>query len=242
MKKKKFFTKYRILAKNSDWSFAGNVYKRFDEHINKSIPLYNLTHQLYLDISDFFLQQDSKILDIGCSTGSFLNKIYDRHKNNSKKVQFIGIDNVKQMINYCKKKYNNKKIKFFLSDVLKYNFSKKYCLISSFYTIQFITPKLRQNLINKIYNSLNWGGAFFMVEKVRGPDARFQDILSQIYTEYKISQGFSEIEILNKARSLKGILEPFTSKANIEMLKRSGFTDITTVFKYGCFEGFLAIK
>lgn len=242
MKKKNFFTKYRILAKNSDWSFAGNVYKRFDEHINKSIPLYNLTHQLYLDISDFFLQQDSKILDIGCSTGSFLNKIYARHKNNSKKVQFIGIDNVKQMINYCKKKYNNKKIKFFFSDVLKYNFSKKYCLISSFYTIQFITPKLRQNLINKIYNSLNWGGAFFMVEKVRGPDARFQDILSQIYTEYKISQGFSEIEILNKARSLKGILEPFTSKANIEMLKRSGFTDITTVFKYGCFEGFLAIK
>ena len=148
MKKKNFFTKYRILAKNSDWSFDGNVYKRFDEHINKSIPLYNLTHQLYLDISDFFLQQDSKILDIGCSTGSFLNKIYARHKDNSKKVEFVGIDNVKQMINYCKKKYNNKKIKFFLSDVLKYNFSKKYCLISSFYTIQFITPKLRQNLIN----------------------------------------------------------------------------------------------
>ena len=39
-------------------------------------------------------------------------------------------------------------------------------------------PKSRQLFINKIYNSLNWGGALILYEKIRGPDARFQDTLN----------------------------------------------------------------
>ena len=81
-----------------------------------------------------------------------------------------------------------------------------------------------------------------MVEKVRGPDARFQDILNQAYIEFKLSQGFSESQIINKSKSLKGILEPFSTKGNLDLLKRAGFKDVLTVFKYACFEGFLAIK
>lgn len=86
------------------------------------------------------------------------------------------------------------------------------------------------------------GGAFFLIEKVRGSDARFQDILNQVYIEYKLSKGYSSTEIINKGRSLKGILEPFSTKGNVDLLKRAGFKDIITIFKYACFEGFLAIK
>ena len=45
-----------------------------------------------------------------------------------------------------------------------------------------------------------------------------------------------------KTRSLKGILEPFSTQGNIDMMKRAGFVDITTVQKSLCFEGFFAIK
>ena len=38
-------------------------------------------------------------------------------------------------------------------------------MIISCYTIQFIEPKFRQNVIDKIYKSLNWGGAFVIFEK-----------------------------------------------------------------------------
>ena len=49
-------------------------------------------------------------------------------------------------------------------------------------------------------------------------------------------------EILAKTRSLKGILEPFTTKENLNFLKRAGFKDYVSIQKYLCFEGFLAIK
>lgn len=81
-----------------------------------------------------------------------------------------------------------------------------------------------------------------MFEKVRYPDARFQDIMSQIYIDFKLDQGFSERDIVNKSKSLKGIMEPFSSNGNIQLLKRAGFKDIVTVFKYLNFEGFLSIK
>ena len=81
-----------------------------------------------------------------------------------------------------------------------------------------------------------------MFEKVRFPDARFQDIMSQIYIDFKLDQGFSEIDIINKSKSLKGVMEPFSSEGNLQLLKRAGFKDIVTVFKYLNFEGFLSIK
>ena len=231
----------KILKKNSNWNFKGNVYKYFDKHIKKSVPLYLETHDLYLNLSDFFLQDNSKIIDLGSSTGTYLNKLYLRHYTNQKKIKFIGIDNTKEMITFCKKEYKNKKISFKKGDIFKLDLSGS-CIISSFYTIQFISPKKRQMIINKIYKSLNWGGAFFFIEKVRGSDARFQDILTQTYSEFKLSQGFNPNEIMAKTSSLKGVLEPFSTEGNIQLLKRSGFKDIMTVFKYGCFEGFLAIK
>ena len=66
--------------------------------------------------------------------------------------------------------------------------------------------------------------------------------MSTIYEEFKLYNGFDESEIFSKKKSLKGVLEPFSSQANIQMLKRAGFKDVSTVAKFVCFEGFLAIK
>jgi len=115
-------------------------------------------------------------------------------------------------------------------------------LIVSNYTMQFTKPKNRQILFDRIYSALNWGGGFLLFEKVRAPDARFQDMMTAIYTDYKIEQGYSAGEIVSKTKSLKGVLEPFSTQGNLDLLKRAGFVDIMTVMKYACFEGFLAIK
>lgn len=232
----------KITTNNAKWSFRGSLFKSFDNHVKKSVPLYKETMQIYISLSDFFTMDQSRIIDIGCSTGTFLNQVYLRHKNNKeKKLKFEGYDNVKEMIKFSKKKNSKNKIDFFVKDVNKINF-KNSCIVSSFYTIQFISTSKRQKLINKIYKGLNWGGAFFMVEKVRGPDARFQDILNQLYWDYKLANGYDEVEIVSKSRSLKGVLEPFSTKGNLDLLKRAGFKDVITLVKYGCFEGFLAIK
>ena len=231
----------KIKTEIGKWSFKGKVPNTFDDHIKKSIPLYQWCHEIGVNLSDFFLKENTSCYDIGCSTGTFLKKLSEKN-NLQKKIEFYGIDEVLPMIKKAKKKCNkNKDIKFLNKNFLNLKFNKS-SFISSYFTIAFLEPSEKQKAFDKFYKSLNWGGGLLIFDKVRAPDARFQEMMTTLYNEYKLSSGYSAEEILNKSLSLKGILEPFSSKANLEMLKRSGFSDVMTVFKFITFEGFLAIK
>jgi tRNA (cmo5U34)-methyltransferase len=229
-----------IIAENANWSFRGTVSKNFDSHVLRSVPLYKEGHDLVVKTSDFFLESGSLCYDIGCSTGELTRALAKRHCK--KKVKFIAIDNEPDMIKEAKKKctaLNN--ISIIKSDMMNIDFEKA-DLIIAYYTMQFIKPKNRQIIFDRIYKALNWGGGFLLFEKVRAADARFQDIMSSIYTDFKLDNGYTSEEIVAKSRSLKGVLEPFSTKGNMDLLSRAGFVDIMTIMKYVCFEGFLAIK
>ena len=234
-----------INKKNASWNFKGDVVKKFDSHVSKSVPIYNRGHELIIQLSDFFVKEDSLVYDLGCSTGKLLINLAN-HNKNKKQSKYIGLDIEKDMISHAneekkKAKINSKKLEFLSEDLVKYKLEES-DLIISFFTIQFIHPKHRQKLINKIYESLNWGGAFLFFEKVRYSDARFQDIFTTLYNDYKMEMGYTPEEILNKTRSLKGVMEPFSTEGNLDMLNRAGFVDITPVVTDICFKGFLAIK
>ena len=233
--------KGKILAKNSNWSFGGKVAKKFDNHIKRSVPYYIDAHNLVLELSDFFVSKNSYCYDIGSSTGNLLFNLNSRHKD--KQVKFIGIDVEKEMIKYSNSKImqNQKNLKFVHNNIEKYRL-KKSDLIISLYTMQFISPKKRIAILKKIYDALNWGGAFIIFEKIRAPDARFQDLYSQIYNEFKLKERHTPFEIINKSKSLKGILEPFSDAGNLKLLKTAGFVDITPIFQWVCFKGYLCIK
>lgn len=228
-----------ISAKNANWTFDGDVADKFESHINKSVPLYNLGHEIILESADYFIKNDSLCYELGCSTGILSYKLSQRFIE--KDAKFLGFDEVENMIKYANNKYKNKNLKFECQDVIDYEYLPS-DLITSYYLLQFIRPSQRQLLIDKIYKSLNWGGAFLCFEKVRAPDARFQDIATGLYNEFKIKSGYTNEEILAKSRSLKGVLEPFSTEGNIQMFERAGFKDIVSIFKYICFEGFLCIK
>jgi|TARA_B110000503_G_scaffold5724_1_gene7903 tRNA (cmo5U34)-methyltransferase len=232
-----------LSADRANWKFNGKIVDLFDDHISKSVPLYEEGHDLICDMSDFFIKPDSLCYEVGCSTGTLILKLA-MHNQKKPGARFIGIDIEKDMI----KKASNKaakikglNISFAADDVIELEMDNA-DLIVCYYTIQFINTSVRQKLIDKLYDRLNWGGALLLFEKVRGADARFQDILSALYNDYKIRQGYSADEIIAKSRSLKGVLEPFSTQGNLDMLERAGFVDINTVQKYLCFEGFLAIK
>jgi tRNA (cmo5U34)-methyltransferase len=229
-----------IKVENASWKFSGDVVNIFDKHIKSSVPLYKEGHDIIAELSDFFLAEQSICYEIGSSTGTLIRKIANRHKD-KKKAKFIGLEIEKDMINKSIKNGIEDNLSFLNKDIVTYKLDT--CdMVVSYYTIQFIHPKFRQDVINNIYNSLNWGGVFVFFEKVRASDARFQDITTSLYTEYKLSNGYSSEEIIGKARSLKGVLEPFSTQGNVDMLKRAGFSDILTIMKYVSFEGFIAIK
>ena len=230
----------KIKSKNASWSFKGkNLAKHFKNHIEKSVPLYNESHKLIIDYSDFFIKDGSICYDIGCSVGNLLNNLSKHHSG--KKSQFIGLDVQQDMISFAKNNNSKKNIQFKKADFLKIK-CKKADMVISFYTAQFIKPEKRLIFFKKIHKMLNWGGGLFLFEKIRSKDARFQDYSTAVYNEFKLRNGFEPNEIFQKTRSLKGILEPFSEQGNLTLLREAGFKDYTTIFNYINFRGILIIK
>lgn len=228
---------------NANWRFRGEVVDRFDQHVARSVPFYHEGHALICALSDYFVKDGSTCYDLGCSTGTLALRLAE-HNRHRERLAVIGLDNEPDMVARAGQKLESLSVpgvEFVVDDLVQAELGS--CdLITAYYTIQFVRPSVRQEVLNKVYQALNWGGAFLLFEKVRGPDARFQDILSSLYTDYKLQQDYTAEEILEKSRSLKGVLEPFSTQGNLDLLQRAGFVDITTVMKYVCFEGFLAIK
>ncbi len=230
-----------ITADNAGWTFGGKVADTFVDHIKLSVPLYESGHDLTCQLSDFFVKNDSVCYEIGASTGELTRKLA-LHNKGKPDARWIGIEVEEAMVAAARKHCEGLANVTIAHEDARLAEMEKSDFIVSYYTMQFVPPRHRQELFDKIYSTLNWGGAFVMFEKVRAPDARFQDIVTQLYNDFKIRNGFSSEEVVEKARSLKGVLEPFSTRGNLDLLARAGFQDVTTVQKYLCFEGFLAIK
>ncbi len=233
-------------AERGQWNFKDINHNNFEEHVSKSVPGYENGHQYISFLSDYFVNSNSIVYDIGCSTGNLISKLSDYNKKKDN-IKFVGIDSVDSFEDQYKRntisKDHNPTHKFeFINDEIQ-NIELTECdLVVSYYTIQFISPRYRQEIINNIYNKLNWGSGFFFFEKVRGIDARFNEMINLAYLEYKASMGYTNDQIISKMLSLKGVLEPYTTTENFNFLERAGFKDKTIIYKNLCFEGILAIK
>jgi tRNA (cmo5U34)-methyltransferase len=224
-----------------NWKFDESVVPVFDEHVRQSVPLYDEIHNLVTDISGWFLNDSTNVYDIGTSTGKVLSSLIESYPY--KDVNYIGLDNSVDMFNKSSdtfKQYSN--VKILNEDVTKEYKFENASLITSILTIQFIQEKERQQLINNIYQGLNKGAAFIMVEKVVGSNARFNEIWTELYHELKLKNGLTEQHVFSKARAIRGVMKPYTVSENIEMLEFAGFKDTDIFFKWNNFVGFIAIK
>lgn len=229
-----------ISAARSAWTFDG-IADRFETHIERSVPHYSAGHELICRFGDFFLRDDSLVYELGTSTGR-LARAFLEWNARRENMRYVGIDTSADMIEHARgRSGGDPRASFVVADATVEEL-ERCTLVLSYYTMQFIHPARRQQLFDHIYDALEWGGALIMFEKVRGPDARFQDYMSQYYQEFKLENGFTPDDILNKSQSLKGVLEPFSTQGNIDLMRRAGFVDIATIYKWVCFEGWLAIK
>lgn len=226
--------------KTGKWTFGKNVYKEFNSHIEKSVPSYLKTQKLVSELSTYFLREDSVCYDIGFSTGTLLVKI--NNQNLGKKINYIGIEPEINMLKSFKRKKEFKKITLINKAVENIKMKKSDYIISH-YTLQFIRQNIRIKILKKIYNSLNPGGGFILFEKIYANNSRFEKIFSDMLVDFKSKKNnFSEKEIINKNKAIRGILEPLTTTQNIKNLKKAGFKNNQIIHQDINFLGILSIK
>jgi tRNA (cmo5U34)-methyltransferase len=230
-----------ISAVPGEWRFDANVSKAFDSHVRKSVPFYDEIQRMIVELSEYFVRDHSVIYDLGCSTGTTLELLSSAHSG-KEDVQFIGIDLSKFMVDEARKKVNRPNVRFYQKSLMDLEFSPPSNLMTSIFTLQFLTLAERRTLLTRINESLIEGGGLLIVEKVSADHGGFEEIWTELYWDFKRRQGFTPEQILEKANSIRGVLKPLTCDENLDLLSQTGYSQVEIFFKWYNWAGFLAVK
>ena len=236
MKQDKLFTE-KI---NKKFEFDEAVASVFDDMLSRSVPFYNEVGKLVISLILADQKENMKVLDLGSSTAKFLLDLYAK-KTVSMKLK--GLDNSQAMLDRAEQKCQafGADIELEFVDMLEYNYQDEDIIVAN-YTLQFIRPIQRLELVKKLYKGLNSNGIFIFSEKVVFDDKELDKQMIDTYYDYKKEQGYSEYEIAQKREALENVLIPFTIKENIQMCKDAGFTKIETIFQWANFVTFVVKK
>jgi tRNA (cmo5U34)-methyltransferase len=222
------------------FEFDEEVAAVFDDMLQRSVPFYKESQK----ITEFFalkqLEDGGVAYDLGCSTATLLINISRKLK---KSATLIGLDNSEAMLEQARKKCEafRADIELANADILEYEYKEADLFISN-YTLQFIRPLIREELVKKISASLKKGGIFIFSEKVISHHPKLNKDLIECYYDFKKEQGYSEYEIMQKREALENVLVPYSEDENIKMAKNCGFSHCEVVFRWANFATFIAIK
>ncbi|MCM1951398.1 methyltransferase domain-containing protein [Streptomyces sp. G2] len=229
-----------ISTVSTRWSFAGGTPQKFDTHVSKSVPLYAEGHELINRCIEFFCRRGGTIIDVGCSTGTLLERL--ARKECCQDMSLIGFDIEPDMVRVARQRCMDlENVTIRQGELQSVDYSGVNAVIM-YYTLQFLPPGERQHALKQVCDGLVEGGALLLFEKTLEPDSRTQDIVQQLYAEYKLDNGFDAEEVYRKAHSLRSVMASQRSADTHDLLGKVGFTSVVTIQKYLHFEGILAIK
>lgn len=222
------------------FEFDEEVAGVFDDMISRSIPGYENILELTLSTLSEYVDS-GRITDIGCSTANLLIGLSKRLKDRD--IELIGIDDSEYMIEVAAKKaaIYEADIKLLKLDAISQELPKSKAFVANF-TLQFIRPIIREQLVQKIFDSLEDGGIFLFAEKLISEDKKLNKFLIDSYHDYKKNRGYSELEIMRKREALENVLVPYTQKENETLCKKAGFAYVETLYRWCNFALFVAIK
>lgn len=225
------------------WAFDSEVASVFEDMLARSIPQYEVMRKACFDLACKFRQENTSIIDLGCSRGDALDPLIKKYGCHNR---FIGVEVSGPMLEIVSaryKEYIDSGVVIIRNNDLRKEFPPfAASVIQSVLTIQFTPIEYRQEIIQRVYNHLLPGGAFIFVEKVLGYSAALNGLMVDLYLQMKSNNGYTQEQIDRKKVSLEGVLVPVTAKWNEELLYMAGFKQVDCFWRWMNFAGWVGVK
>ena len=233
-------------ARACDFEFDQEVAEVFDDMLLRSVPFYREQQQMIKELGKKFWIPGTKVYDLGCSTATTLVNLC---RELDESVRLIGYDNSLPMLEQARHKINDNG----LADRIEVRYADlnaqldgllldNASVVSMCWTLQFVRPLQRDDLIKWIYQALVNGGVMIITEKVLTNDTHMNRFFIDFYYQFKKRNGYSYNEIMRKREALENVLIPYRIDENLVMFRRNGFEIVETFFQWYNFAGFLCVK
>jgi len=234
---------YRTETVPDDFDFNERVVEVFDDMLDRSVPFYQNVIRDTATLLESVLEPGDSVCDLGCSTGTTLLHLAGELPDHG--LSFLGVDSSPAMLEKARIKAEfyaqDQQIEFLQSDIMTLDTLGTGAFICN-YTLQFIRPLDRPDLVARLFANLRPGGILVLSEKTVLPDNNLNRTFIDIYHRFKRNQGYSELEIARKREALENILIPFSVEENCTLLSQAGFEPVTTFFQWFNFSSIVALK
>jgi tRNA (cmo5U34)-methyltransferase len=224
-----------------NFSFAGFT-EGFDDHIRKSIRGYSDLLEDCVAMSDYFIDNETSVFDIGCSTGRFLFRIWERSRGRAPRAKYVGID-IEPNFTACWRRLKVDNVDLHVADVRSFPMPERCSFVTSIFSLQFIAERDRQKIVDRIFQALVPGGALIVAEKTLSKCSKLHNMLTFVHYDYK-RQSFTDAEILEKERSLRAIMKPWLEEQIVQSLLAAGFCEanVQPFWRNHSFAAFIALR
>lgn len=225
------------------WAFDEAVTGCFDDMLARSIPQYAVMRDAVARIAARHARPDTAIVDLGCSRGEALAPLVERLGGRNR---FIGVEVSPPMLAAARERFADH-IRFGVVEILDMDLRNAFpecraSVVLSILTLQFTPIEYRLEIVGRVFDALEPGGAFVLVEKVLGSGPGLNRLFVDEYLALKERNGYSREEIDRKRFSLEGVLVPVTAAWNEDMLRGCGFRSVDCFWRLLNFAGWIAVK
>ncbi len=224
------------------FAFNQEVVRVFDDMVSRSVPLYREVVACAAHWARAYYQPGTRIVDVGCSTGTFLELLGRFLKQ---PAILVGIDSSQAMLTQAQQKLaqveEQHQVELLCDRAQNCSFENSSVVVMN-YTLQFLPLHQRQTLLQAIYDGLVPGGLLFLSEKTRSPYPQFQETMTRHYEAFKARNGYASTEIERKKEALENVLVPLTATQQVQMLRDRGFQKIDSLIELHNFISWVALK
>ena len=227
------------------FTFDAKVAAVFDDMVERSVPFYTEVQRMVIELAVRFLDAEGVVYDIGCSTGTTLAALagmVDLNRN----IRFVGLEPAASMRDQAMCKFAMvpapERLTVLLKAIEDMDRLEDARVITMLYTLQFIRPMQRLDILKKCHDPLQPGGCIILAEKIIAESSGLRDVFIECYHSYKKRAHYSELEIARKREALENVLIPFTTAENVSLLRRAGFTSVEPFFQWYNFAAYVAVK
>jgi tRNA (cmo5U34)-methyltransferase len=207
-----------------DFDFDDKVANVFEDMLKRSIPGYSAIISAVGMLTKIYGKPNSNYYDLGSSLGASALAMRRNIINQNCKV--IAIDNSEAMVKRSKDiiEMDNSKvpIDIFCDDIRNFKIEHASVVVLN-YTLQFISPINRDQIIQNIFDGMNDGGILILSEKIIFEDEDLNKRQIEKYHNYKRLNGYSDIEISKKKDALENVLVPDSVETHKKRLHNAGF-------------------
>ncbi|WP_437612020.1 carboxy-S-adenosyl-L-methionine synthase CmoA [Erwinia sp. V71] len=231
------------IAKLGDWTFDERVAEVFPDMIQRSVPGYSNIISMIGMLAERFVQPQSKVYDLGCSLGAATLSV--RRNIAVPGCQIIAVDNSPAMVERCRRHIDafraDTPVEVTEADIRDIPIENASMVVLNF-TLQFLAPEERQQLLNTIYQGLNPGGALVLSEKFSFEDQQVGELLFNMHHDFKRANGYSELEISQKRSMLENVMLTDSVETHKQRLRHAGFEHAELWFQCFNFGSLVAVK